>query len=144
MNRAKMALVTLAAAAAVPIAMAAPASARTSSGCTVKPLKPVFAGFNSSGVKLLNHPISVSCLSNRTVRIEQRLYEQDVPPDPDDLIGVRWFRTSGVRTLSSVWTLVNTEPGNEEVYQKVCFWVISHGVTSPGTCEKSSVVSIPN
>lgn len=145
MNRAKIALVTLAAAAAAPIALAAPASAATSSGCTVTPLKPIFAGFNSSGVKLVNYRIAVSCASNRTVTIEQRRYEEDDWPNPDDSLGTTTFTTSGVRTLSNVRTLVNTESGNEEVYQKVRFRVTSSGVTSPWTSyEKSSVLSIPN
>jgi hypothetical protein len=145
MNRAKIALVTLAAAAAMPIALAAPASAATSSGCTVTPLKPIFAGFNSTGVKLVNYRISVSCASNRTVSIEQRRYEEDDWPNPDDSLGTTTFSTSGVRTLSNVRTLVNTESGNEEVYQKVRFRVTSGGVTSPWTSfQKSSVLSIPN
>ena len=145
MNRAKIAIVTLAAAAAMPIALAAPASAATSSGCTVTPLKPIFAGFNSSGVKLVNYRISVSCASNRTVSIEQRRYEEDDWPNPDDSLGTTTFSTSGVRTLSNVRTLVNTESGNEEVYQKVRFRVTSGGVTSPWTSfQKSSVLSIPN
>ena len=145
MNRAKIALVTLAAAAVVPITMAAPASAATSSGCTVTPLKPIFAGFNSSGVKLVNYRISVSCTSNRTVSIQQRRYEEDGFLNPDDFLGATSFNTSGVRTLSNVRTLVNTESGNEEVYQKVRFRVTSNGVTSPWTSyEKSAVLSIPN
>ena len=64
--------------------MASPASANTSSGCTVTPLKPIFAGFNSSGVKLVNYRISVSCSANRTVSITQERYEEDGWPNPDD------------------------------------------------------------
>ena len=143
MNRAKIALVTLAAAAAVPIAMAAPASAATSSRCTVTPLKPIFAGFNSSGVKLVDYRISVSCASNCTVQIEQRRYEEDAWPNPDDFLGASSFSTYGVRTLSNVRTLVNTESGNEEVYQKVRFRVTINGHTLPWTSwEKSPVASI--
>jgi hypothetical protein len=144
-SRAKIALVTLAAAAAMPIAMAAPASAATSSGCTVTPLKPIFAGFNSSGVKLVDYRIAVSCASNRTVSIQQHRYEEDDWPNPDDSLGTTSFGTSGVRILHNVRTLVNTESGNEEVYQKVRFRVTSNGVTSPWTSnEKSAVLSIPN
>ncbi len=144
MNRAKIALVTLAAAAAVPIAMAAPASAATSNGCTVTPLKPIFAGFNSSGVKLVNYRISVSCASNRIVEIQQRRYEEDPWPDPDDFLGATSFKTYGVRTLSNLRPPVNTEPGNEEVYQLVRFRVTYNGHTGPWTpWEKSPVTSIP-
>jgi len=145
MNRAKIAAVTLAAAAALPLAMAAPASAATSSRCTVTPLKPIFAGFNSSGVKLVDYRISVSCASNCRVQIEQRRYEEDAWPNPDDFLGASSFSTSGVRTLHNVRALVNTESGNEEVYQKVRFRVFCNGVPDPWTSGgKSPVLSIPN
>jgi hypothetical protein len=147
MNRAKIALVTLAAAAVVPIAMAAPASANTSSGCTVKPLRPNFTGsFTTSGVKKVDYGISVSCAPNRTVSIEQRRYEEDGGLfNSDDFLGASSFNTFGVRTLSNVRTLVDTESGNEEIYHKVRFRVTSNGVTSAWTpWEKSPVLSIPN
>ncbi|HYO86691.1 MAG TPA: hypothetical protein VES01_09590 [Dermatophilaceae bacterium] len=145
-TRSKIAALTVAAAGAIlPIAVASPAQAATSSGCTVTPLKPIFAGFNSSGVKLVNYRISVSCWSNRTVSITQQRYEEDGFLNPDDFLGSTSFTTSGVRTLSNVRTLVNTESGNEEVYQKVRFRVSSGGVTSPWTSfQKSSVLSIGN
>jgi hypothetical protein len=127
------------------VAMASPASAATSSGCTVTPLKPVFAGFNSSGVKLVNYRISVSCTSNRTVSIEQERWEEDPWPNGDDFLGSSSFTTSGVTTLSNVRTLVDGEIGDEEVYHKIRFRVSSNGVTSPWTSwEKSSVLTIPN
>ncbi len=140
----KIAAVLVAASTAVlPIAAATSASAATSSGCTVTPLKPIFAGFNSSGVKLVNYRITVSCSSNRTVSITQKRYEEDGWPNPDDYLGTTSFSTSGVRTLNNVRTLVNTESGYEEVYQKVQFRVTSGGVTSPWTSwQKSSVLSI--
>ena len=139
-------LMAAATAALLPVAAASSASASTtSSGCTVTPLKPIFAGFNSSGVKLVNYRITVSCLSNRTVSIDQRRYEEDGFLNPDDFLGSTPFSTSGVRTLSNVRTLVNTEGGNEEVYHKVRFRVSSGGVTSPWTSyEKSPVLSIGN
>ncbi len=147
MNSKKMraVLAALGATAAMSVAMASPASAATSSGCTVTPLKPVFAGFNSSGVKLVNYRISVSCTSNRTVSIEQERWEEDPWPNGDDFLGSSSFTTSGVTTLSNVRTLVDGEIGDEEVYHKIRFRVSSNGVTSPWTSwEKSSVLTIPN
>ena len=147
MNSKKMraVLAALGATAAMSVAMASPASAATSSGCTVTPLKPVFAGFNSSGVKLVNYRISVSCTSNRTVSIEQEHWEEDPWPNGDDFLGSSSFTTSGVTTLSNVRTLVDGEIGDEEVYHKIRFRVSSNGVTSPWTSwEKSSVLTIPN
>ncbi|MBK8469426.1 MAG: hypothetical protein WAR57_07285 [Candidatus Phosphoribacter sp.] len=136
-------LLAVAASAALSVAVASPASAATSSGCTVTPLKPIFAGFNSSGVKLVNYRISVSCTPNRTVSIDQQRYEEDDWPNGDDFLGSTAFSTSGVRTLSNVRTLVNGELGNEEVYHNVRFRVSSNGVTSPWTSyQKSAVLSI--
>lgn len=124
-----------------PAVFAAPAHAATSSGCTITPLKPVFAGFNSSGVKLVDYKIAVNCLPGRTVSIDQQRYEEDT--FWDDHLGSTSFTTSGIRTLSSVRTLVNTESGYEEVFQKVRFRVSSNGVTSPWTSyQKSAVLSI--
>lgn len=147
MNSKKMraVLAALGATAAMSVAMASPASAATSSGCTVTPLKPVFAGFNSSGVKLVNYRISVSCTSNRTVSIEQERWEEDPWPNGDDFLGSSSFTTSGVTTLSNVRTLVDGEIGDEEVYHKIRFRVSSNGVTSPWTSwQKSAVLTIPN
>lgn len=144
----KSAFAALAAAAAsivLPIAMASPASAATSSGCTVTPLKPIFAGFNSSGVKLVNYRVAVDCAAGRTVSITQQRYEEDGFLNPDDYLGTTSWTTSGTRVLNNVRTLVNTESGDEEVYHKVQFRVTSNGVTSPWTSyQKSSVLSIGN
>ena len=139
------ALAAVAASAALSVAMASPASANTSSGCTVTPLKPIFAGFNSSGVKLVNYRISVSCTSGRTVSIDQQRYEEDPWPNGDHFLGSTSFSTSGVTTLSNVRTLVDGELGDEEVYHNVRFRVSSNGVTSPWTSyQKSSVLTIGN
>ncbi len=135
----------LAASAAMSVAVAGSASANTSSGCTVVPLKPIFAGFNSSGVKLVNYRISVSCSSGRTVSIQQERYEEDSWPNGDDFLGATSFSSSGVTTLNNVRTLVDGELGDEEVYHNVRFRVSSNGVTSPWTSwQKSAVLTIPN
>ncbi len=137
------ALAAIAVAAAVPLLSASPAMAATSNGCTVTPLTPSFAGFNSSGVKLVNYRISVNCQPNRTVAIDQQRWEEDSWPNPDDHLGNSSFVRSGVTTINNVRTLVNGEIGEEEVYQKVRFRVTSNGVTSPWTSlQKSGVLHI--
>ena len=144
-NKLLTSLTGVAACAAMSVALASPASAATSSGCTVNPLKPIFAGFNSSGVKLLDYRVSVSCSAGRTVFIEQERYEEDDWPNGDDFLGATSWNTSGVVTLSNVRTLVDGEIGYEEVYQNVRFRVSSNGVTSPWTSwQKSAVLSISN
>lgn len=128
----------LAAALAVPALAAAPAHAHTSSGCTINPLTPIFHGFNTSGTKLINYRVSVTCTAGRTAEVTQERWESDAWPNPDDHLGTTNFVTSGVTTLDNVRTLVDGELGNEEVYQKIRFRVSSNGVTSPWTGWHSS------
>lgn len=141
-----LAVAAAAAAAALSVAVASPASAATTSnGCTVAPLKPVFAGFNSSGVKLVNYRISVNCLPGRTALIEQERYEQDPFPNPDDPTGNNRFSASNVVTIPVIRPLPDTEIGAEEIYHQVRFRVTSNGVTSPPTAfESSPVLPITN
>lgn len=129
MSRSKAAVKALAVAAAVamPVGLALPAYASTASGCTVTPKKPVFAGFNDNGVKLVDYRIDVTCSSGRTVDIIQQRYEQDWP-DADDLLGTTRFSedftgSGGSLTLSNVRTLPDTDAldSYEEVYQQVHF-----------------------
>ena len=135
----------LAAALAAPALAAIPAQAHTSSGCTINPLTPTFAGFNSSGTKLINYRVSVSCSAGRTAEVTQERWESDSWPNPDDHLGTTTFNTSGVTTLNNVRTLVDGELGNEEVYQKIRFRVTSNGVTSPWTgWHTSAELSIAN
>jgi hypothetical protein len=140
----------VAVAAAAPLALAAaPAQAATSSGCTVTPLKPVFAGFNSSGVKVVRYKVSISCSGDRSVTVQQLRYEDDKSPDADDNLGsstfTRSFDGAGSITVNIQRALPNTEGGNEEIYQRVRFRVSSNGVTSPFTSwQNSPVLSIPN
>lgn len=116
------------------IATASTASAHTTSGCTINPLKPVYSHTNASGVKVLDYRITVSCQSGRHAHITQRRYEADPWINPDDHVGTTNFTTSGVRTLHNYRTLVNTEPGKEEMYQKIRFRVhSSNGVMSAWT-----------
>ena len=144
----------LVAATAAPLTLALPAEAATSSGCTVSPQKPVHAGFNSSGVKLVRFDVKIVCDPNRTVEVQQLRYEEDwgnwLFSDPDDGLGSRTFTRAfppnvGTITVGSTRTLPNTEDGNEEIYQKTRFRVTSGGVTSPWTSyQRTAYVSMPN
>ena len=72
--------------ASIPIALAAPAQANvTNYACSVTPLKPIFAGFNSSGVKLVDYRIQVRCYSDRYINITQERWEEDAGISPSTL-----------------------------------------------------------
>ncbi len=144
----------LAAATAASLPIAVPAQAASSNGCTVNPQKPVHAGFNSSGVKLVRFDVNIFCDPGRQVEVEQLRYEEDwdgwLFSNPDDRLGSRTFIQAfppnvGAITVSSTRTLPNTEDGNEEIYQKTRFRVTSGGVTSPWTSyQRTAYVSMPN
>ena len=146
MNRIKTAGIVAGLALLAPMGIMDSADASTTSSlCTVTPLRPVFAGFNSSGVKLVDYRITVSCTSgNRNVEIDQHRWEDD-PNQSDDHLGDttfnEYFSSSGSRTLSNVRTLPDTDDAwdnYEEVFQKVHFRVTSNSVTSPWTSWRSA------
>ena len=124
---------------AAPFALAAPAQAAgTNYACSVTPLRPVFAGHNSSGVKLVDYQIQVRCNTDRYINITQERWEEDDWPNGDDHLGTSYFsrhlnQYSGTVTIHNVRTLVDGEIGNEEIYQKVRFQEGSNGVWSPYT-----------
>ncbi|MFT4217503.1 MAG: hypothetical protein QM619_10025 [Micropruina sp.] len=129
------------AAAALPVALATSAQAHTTSGCTVEPLTPTYAYTQSNGVKVLNYRISVNCQSGRTAYITQERYEEDGFLNPDDHVGTSYFSARGVQTLNNYRTLVDTESGQEEMYQKIRFYVRSdNGVVSAWTGWHTSAV----
>ena len=134
------------AAAALGVAAATNAHAHTTSGCTVEPLTPVYSYTQSNGVKVLNYRISVNCQAGRTAYITQERYEEDGWPNPDDHVGTSTFSARGVTTLDNYRTLVDTESGQEEMYQQIRFYVRSdNGVTSGWTgWHKSAVRSFYN
>lgn len=144
----------LVAATAVPLLLTAPAEAASSSGCIVNPQKPVHAGFNSSGVKLVRFNVKIYCAPHRTVEVQQFRYEEDWDNWPfsnaDDKLGSRTFTrafppTVGTIKVGSTRTLPDTEKGSEEIYQKTRFRVTSGGVTSPWTSyQRTAYVSMPN
>ena len=136
---------------AAPFALAAPAQAAgTNYACTVTPLRPVFAGHNSAGVKLVDYQIQVRCSTDRYVNITQQRWEEDDWPNGDDHLGTSTFsrhlnQYSGTVTIHNVRTLVDGEIGNEEIYQKVSFQEGSNGVWSPYTgWYTSGVTSMSN
>ncbi len=126
--------VTLAAAAlvaAASVAFAAPAQATTQSPCTVTPLKPSPKYNINTDKWTADYRVVVSCWQSRTVRIEQKRYEEDwdslwpISTNADDYLGsttfVRYIPANTSVTLHNVRTVVNTESGAEEIYQKVRF-----------------------
>ena len=122
------------AAAALPVAAAGSAFAVSTSGCTATPLTPEYAYTQANGVKVLNYKIAVSCSSGRTAKITQERWEEDDWPNGDDFLGSTTFSVRGSTTLNNYRTLVDGEIGQEEVYQKIRFYVVSdNGVTSGWT-----------
>ena len=132
------------AAAALPVAAiagAGSAHATTASGCTISPYTPIYSYTNTAGVKVLDYKISVNCAAGRHAHITQERYEQDGWLNPDDLVGTSTFIGSGVTTLHNYRTLVDTEIGQEEMYQRIKFWVHSdNGVVSATTGWQNSGV----
>lgn len=129
------------AAAALGIAAATNAHAVSTSGCTATPLTPEYSHTQSNGVKVLNYKISVSCSSGRTAYITQERWEEDDWPNGDDHLGTSTFSARGTTTLNNYRTLVDGEIGQEEVYQKIRFYVVSdNGVVSAWTGWHTSAV----
>ena len=124
---------------AAPFALAAPAQAAgTNYACSVTPLRPVFAGHNSAGVKLVDYRVQVYCNTDRYINITQERWEEDDWPNGDDHLGNSAFSrylgpANGWHTIHNVRTLTNTEIGNEEVYHKVRHQEGANGVWSPFT-----------
>ncbi|MET1005606.1 MAG: hypothetical protein ABWX96_08660 [Propionibacteriaceae bacterium] len=136
--------------AAAPLALAIPADAATASnGCVVNPLQPTNAGV-VVGVKQVRYDFQVACAANRTIEVQQMLFEEDAPPDPDDFtatqITSKKFINASAGTLGMIRSLPNTEAGNEEVYQRTRFRVsVNGGAPSAWTLfESGAIRSIAN
>lgn len=132
---------------ALPLLAASPANAVSSSGCTATPSRPYVVGLDSGGSKIVRYDVNVACLGNRTMVLRQEVREEDT--FSDDSVASRYqyayFDQGGSRTFSWDVKLPNTEWGDEEVYQRVRFYVSSGGVNSPWTgWHKSSVRQIAN
>ncbi|NKX55804.1 hypothetical protein [Arthrobacter mobilis] len=136
------------AAVAVPATAAAPAqAASTQYACSVTPLKPIYAGHNQSGTMLVNYRVYVYCYQGRYLNIQQQRWEDDdswTPPfDGNDYLGgTNWTNVyvsaGGAVTLNNVRTLVNTEAGNEEVFQRTRFQEGYSGIWSAWTGWRNS------
>lgn len=129
---------------ALPFAAVASANATTaSSGCSVTPLTPVYSYTDYAGIKVLRYDIRVTCSGGRWAQITQQTREEDTISD--DTIGTfaksQHFSSYGTVTLSTYQRLPDTEWGDEEMYQRVSFRVVSdNGVASGYTgWEKSGV-----
>lgn len=157
-NRRRVATLSLAlvAAAALPLAVAAPAQASTTrDGCTVNPLPPEFRGtFTPGAVPYVYYPYEVSCTgsaSGLSVQVKTVTWEADlagragdidangVNHADEDRIGAatttRTFGAAGGATVVDVrGVLPHTDTDfDEEVYHSVKFRVTSGPVTGGWT-----------
>ena len=129
------------------IGFAGAAQAVSTSSCTATPYTPTYSYTNTSGVKVLQYKIQVTCWANRTATVEQYRMEEDT--FSDDTIGHttynRSFSSAGTQYIYFYGTLPDTELGQEEMYQKIRLRVSSNGVTSAWTgWQKSGVQSFFN
>jgi len=129
-RKAALALTGLAAL-AMPLAVAGAASAATSTGCTVTPLKPVFDHLNSSGNKVIRYDTKVSCDAGRSIEILDERRDQDYY-SLDDFEGSKVydvpFDTAGTVTESVQAVLPDADAfaegaDYEEMYHAVGFQV---------------------
>lgn len=124
--------------AAAGLALGAPAQASTTkNSCTVTPLIPEYAYTQTgTGKKVLDYKVKVACSQERYVTIQRDRWEHD-PWNPDDYLGTSyfypWIAAGSSKTIHNYRTLVNGEPGEEEVYQSVRFKVWSNDAWSGWT-----------
>ena len=140
---------TSVAALAMPLAVAGSASASTSGGCTVTPLKPVFDHTNSSGDKVIKYETKVYCDAGRSIEIQDERRDQD-NFSLDDFEGSKVydlrFDSADTVTESVQATLPDaddwTEGANtEEMYHSVGFQVTEdNGYVWPWTNWDDSAV----
>src|SRR4051812_46000109 len=108
------------------------AQAATTLGlCTVNPLTPIIDGENEFGIHIVRYRIAVKCAGDRSVNIQQKMYEED--DGPDDRLGdlVRHTfepgLTAGSTTLDTRRTVPETDTAvgddTEELYHQVRFRV---------------------
>jgi hypothetical protein len=155
-NKKSWAALALAAAAVVPLGLAAPAHASTyKDGCTVTPKAPYFAGTYTAGnVPEVYYPYDLTCLASNaamSVEVKTETWESDlagragdvdangVDNADDEYIGQATSNTNfgspgGSRTVLIKGVLPHTDTdSNEEVYHKVKFRVTSGLVTGGWT-----------
>ena len=129
-RKAALALTGLAAL-AMPLAMAGAASASTSAGCTVTPLKLVWDHTNSTGDKVIRYDTKVYCDAGRSIEILDERRDQD-NFSLDDFEGSKIydipFDSAGTVTESVQVVLPDADdwtegPNTEEMYHAVGFQV---------------------
>jgi hypothetical protein len=123
--------------------------AQAANACTFTAHKPTYSHHNSSGVKVLNYKISVSCTKARDLTFRQDIMEDDDWPSDDDYLAyTTWDLEHYVKGESAYydnyWTLPDTEVGNEEMYHEVYFREGSDGVWGPEYFVRSPVLQIAN
>lgn len=95
------------------IGFAGAAQAVSTSSCTATPYTPTYSYTNTSGVKVLQYKIQVTCSANRTATVEQYRMEEDT--FSDDTIGHttynRSFSSAGTQYIYFYGTLPDTELG---------------------------------
>ena len=142
----------------LPIGLAGPAHAVgeptiSIGGCTATIYDPTHAGFNSAGTKLVKFAVKIECDGWRTATIHQRAYEEDSETNPPSwyYLGFKEYKKDFLvpwrssETVSWTTTLPNTEPGNEEMLQKVRLSVSKDGVNTGWSPWKNSrIQSMPN
>ena len=137
------------AALAMPLAVAGSASASTSGGCTVTPLKPVFDHLNSSGDKVIRYDTKVYCDAGRSIEILDERRDHD-NLSTDDFEGSNTYnlRFDSTETVTKyVLAVLPDADGwgddNEEMYHSVGFQVTEdNGYVSQWTnWEDSAIVT---
>ena len=130
------------AALAMPLAVAGAASASTSGGCTVTPLKPVWDHTNSSGNKVIRYDTKVSCDAGRSIEILDERRDQDnfsLDDFEGSIIYNHRFDSAGTVTESVQAVLPDADdwtegPNTEEMYHAVGFQVTeNNGYVWPWT-----------
>jgi hypothetical protein len=129
-RKAALALTGLAAL-AMPLAVAGAASASTSTGCTVTPLKPVWDHTDSSGNKVIRYDTKVSCSAGRSIEILDERRDQDYYNLDDfegSIIYDLRFDSAATVTKSVQAVLPDADSGleganTEEMYHSVGFQV---------------------
>jgi hypothetical protein len=137
------------AALAMPLAVAGAASASTSRGCTVTPLKPVWDHTDSSGNKVIRYDTKVSCSAGRSIEILDERRDQDNFSLPDfegsKIYDLR-FDSADTVTESVQAALPDADDWTEgakteEMYHAVGFQVTEdNGYVSPWTDWDDSAV----
>jgi hypothetical protein len=149
----KLQMAALAAAAVLPLGMASPTStATTEDACTVTPERPVVLDeHDAAGRKIARFDIRINCKGDRSVFVQQELWEQDngKPGDvgDDDFIKrINYKEMKFVSGGTGLWRrdqsayLLDAPDRTVELYQKVRFTVVSNRVDGGQTAWERSPI----